>query len=91
MKAHLRGNSAPVAKMLGSGKMTLIISNEEIKDIIKIVKSLKDPGLLIKYVTQTTENETKDQRSRLFGMPLDTPGTSFFWKYFSRKRSDQDW
>ena len=36
-------------KTLGSGKMpTLIISNDEINDIIKIVKSLEDSGLLLK-------------------------------------------
>ena len=36
-------------KMLGSGNMrTSIISNDEIKDIIKIAKSLKDSGLLLK-------------------------------------------
>ena len=41
-------------KVLGSGNMTtLIISNDEIEDIIKIVKSLEDSGLLLKGVTKT--------------------------------------
>ena len=40
-------------KILGSGNTTLIISNNEIKNIIKIVKSLKDSGLLLKGVTET--------------------------------------
>ena len=41
-------------KILGSGDMTtLIISNDEIGDIIKIVKSLEDSGLLIKEVIET--------------------------------------
>ena len=35
-------------KMLGSGNTTLIISNNEIEDIIKIVKSLEESGLLLK-------------------------------------------
>ena len=40
-------------KILGSGnKITLIISNDEI-NVIKIVKSLEDSGLLLKGVTQT--------------------------------------
>ena len=39
-------------KILGSGNTTLIISNDEIHDIIKIVKSLKYSGLLIKGVTE---------------------------------------
>ena len=36
-------------KMFGSGFRTLIISNEEINDIMKIVKSLEESGLLIKW------------------------------------------
>ena len=41
-------------KILGSGNnITLIISNDEINDIIKIVKSLEDSGLLLKGVTET--------------------------------------
>ena len=46
--------------MLGSGVTTLIISNEEMNDIIKIVKSLKESGLLIKGISQTIKNETKE-------------------------------
>ena len=41
-------------KILGSGNTTmLIISNDEINDIIKIVKSLEDSVLLLKGVTGT--------------------------------------
>ena len=44
-------------KILGSGNnITLIISNDEIEDIIKIVKSLEDSGLLLKEVTETVQN-----------------------------------
>ena len=38
---------------------TLIISNDEIEDIIKMVKSLDDTGLLLKGVTETVRNEVK--------------------------------
>ena len=41
---------------------TLITSNDEIKDIIEIVKSLKDSGLLLKGVSQTIQNEVKEQK-----------------------------
>ena len=47
-------------KILGSGNTTLIISNNEMEDIIKIVKSLEDSGLLLKEVTQTVQNEIKE-------------------------------
>ena len=38
---------------------TLIISNDEIEDIIKMIKSLEDTGLLLKGVTETVRNEVK--------------------------------
>ena len=41
---------------------TLIISNDEIEDIIKMVKSLEDSGLLLKGVTQIVQNELKEQK-----------------------------
>ena len=46
-------------KVLGSGNTTLIISSNEIHDIIKIIKSLEDSGLLLKGVTETVQNEVK--------------------------------
>ena len=42
-------------RVIGSGTTT-VISNEKIKDIIKIIKSLEDSDLLIKDVIQTIEN-----------------------------------
>ena len=44
-------------KMFGSGFTTLIISNEEMNDIMKIVKSLEESRLLIKGVIETIRNE----------------------------------
>ena len=53
-------------KILGSANMTkLIISNDEIHDIIKIVKSLEDSGLLLKRVTETVQNEVKEHKRRI--------------------------
>ena len=50
-------------KMLGSGATTLIISNDfEMNDILKIVKSLEDSGLLLKGVSETIQHEAKEQR-----------------------------
>ena len=64
-------------KILGSGNMTtLIISNDEIHDIIKIVKSLEDSGLLLKGVTETVQNEVKEQKGGFVSMLLGTLGAS---------------
>ena len=45
--------------MFGSGMTTLIISNEEINDIMKMVKYLEESGLSIKRVGETIKNEAK--------------------------------
>ena len=46
-------------KMLGSGTATLIISNDEMDDILKIVKSLEDSNVLLKGVSETIQHEGK--------------------------------
>ena len=46
-------------KILGSGNTTLIISNKDMDDLIKIVQSLEDSGLLLKGVTESVQNEVK--------------------------------
>ena len=42
---------------------TLIISNDEIHDIIKIVKSVEDSGILVKRITETVQNKVKEQKA----------------------------
>ena len=68
-------------KILGSGhnrpsSTTLIIPNDEIEDIIKRVKSLEDSGLLLKGVTETVQNEVKEQKEGFLNMLLGTLGAS---------------
>ena len=63
-------------KIHGSGTTTLIISNEEMNDIMKIIWSLKDSNILLKGATKTFENETKEQKGGFLSMLLGTLGTS---------------
>ena len=51
---------------------TLITFNEEMKDIMKIVKSLEESDLLIKDVSKTIQNEAKEQKGRFLSMLLGT-------------------
>ena len=46
-------------KIHGSGKTTLIISNEEMNDIMIIVQALEDSNILLRGVTKTIKNETE--------------------------------
>ena len=49
---------------------TLIISNDEINNIIKIEKYLKDSGLLLEGVTEAVQNEVKEQKGGFLSMLL---------------------
>ena len=64
---------------------TLIISNDEIHDIIKIVKSLEDSGLLLKGVTETVHNEVKEQKGGFLSMLLGTVGASLLGNLLTGK------
>ena len=55
---------------------TLIITNDEMEDIIKIVKSLEYSGLLLKGVSETLQNEAKKQKGGFLSMLLGTLGVS---------------
>ena len=61
-------------KILGSGNTKLIKSNDEMEDIIKIVKSLEDSGLLLKGVSETIQNDVKEQNEGFLSMLLGTLG-----------------
>ena len=64
-------------KILGSGNnTTLIISNDEMDGILKIIKSLEDSGILLKVVSETIQHEAKEQGGGFLSMLLNTLGTS---------------
>ena len=71
-------------KMLGSGATTLIISNDENDDILKIVKSLESSGVLLKGVSETIKHEAKEQRGGFLGMLLGTLGASLLGDVLSK-------
>ena len=63
-------------KMFGSGSTKLIISNEEIEDIMRKVKSLEESGLLIKYISEAIKNERKEQKVGFLQILLALLGAS---------------
>ena len=72
--------------MFGSGNTTLITSIEEMNDIMNIVKSLEESGLLIKNVSQTIKNEAKEQKGGFLGMLLGTLVASLLENLLKSKR-----
>ena len=84
--AALAADAGIHKKILGSGNTTtLIISNNEMEDIIKIVKSLEDSGLLLKGVTETVQNEVKEQKGGFLSMLLGTLGASLLGNLLTGK------
>ena len=70
-------DAAKNKKILGSGNhTTLIISIDDMQDLLKIVKSLEDSGTLLDGMTETVKNEVKEQKGVFLSMLLGTLGTS---------------
>ena len=71
-------------KMRGEG-VKLVIEQEDMNDIIKIIEALENSGILLKGVTKTIENETKKQRGGFLSMLLGTLGASLLGNLLSEK------
>ena len=69
-------------KILGSGNTILIISNEEMNDIMKIVQALEDSNILVKRVTKTIKNK---QKGGFLSMVLGTLVASLLGNLLTRK------
>ena len=74
-------------KLFGSGTTTLIISNDEMDDILKIVKSLEDSNVLLKGVSETIQHEAKEQRGGFLSILLGTLGASLLGDILSKDLS----
>ena len=77
--AALAADAGIHKKILGSGhnnNTTLIISNDEMDDVLKIIKSLEDSEVLLKGVSETIEHGAKEQRGGFLSMLLETLGAS---------------
>ena len=74
-------------KIFKSGVTTLIISNEEMNDIMNIVKSVKESGFLIKGVSETIKTEAKVQKGGFLSTFLGTLGASLLRNLLAGYRS----
>ena len=67
-----------------SGATILLISNDKMNDIMKIVQALEDSNILLKGVTKAIKKETKEQIRKIFKY-LGTLGVSLFGNLLSGK------
>ena len=61
------------------------MSNEEMNDIMKIVQAHEDSNILLKRVTKTTKDETKEQKGGFLSMLLGTVGASLLGNLLTGK------
>ena len=71
-------------KIHGSG-VKLIIEQEDMNDIMKIIEALENSGILLKGINKTIENETKEQRGGFLSMLLGTLGASLLGNLLTGK------
>ena len=64
------GLTAAALATNGSGTTTLVFSKEDLDDIMKIVKALKEFGLLIKDISEISQNKAKEQKGGFLGLLL---------------------
>ena len=69
----------------GPGTTTLIIPNEEMNCIKKIVQALKDSNIFSKGVTKTIRNKIKEQKGGSLSMLLENLGASLLGNLLSGK------
>ena len=56
--------------------MTIVVISNEVLNIMKLVKSLEESGLLTKGISETIKSEAKDQKDWFLGMLLGILGAS---------------
>ena len=74
-----------IQKKIHSSGATLIISNKEMNEIMKIVTALQDSNILLKGAAKTIKNETNKKKGGFLSMLLGTLGASLLGNLFSRK------
>ena len=89
IKKILESGHRPSSSASHNNNAILIISNDEVKDIIKIVKSLKDSTLLPEGVSKTIQNEAKEHRGGFLSMLLGTLGANLLGNILAGKRKNR--
>ena len=76
LTAAMSAIDGSIQKKIHDSGVKLIIEQEDMNDIMKIIEALENSGILLKGISKTIKNETKEQRGRFLGMLLGTLGAS---------------
>ena len=85
LTAAMSAIDGSIQKKMGGEGIKLIIEQEDMNDIMKIIEALENSGILLKGVKKTIENETKEQRGRFLSMLLGTLGANLLGNLLSGK------
>ena len=76
LTAAMSATDGSIQKKIHGSGVKLIIEQEDINDIVKIIEALENSGILLKVVSKTIENKAKEQRGGFLSMLLGTIGAS---------------
>ena len=85
LTAAMSAIDGSIQKQIHASGIKLIIEQEDMNDIMKIIEALENSGILLKGVRKTTENETKEQRGGFLSMLLGTLGASLLGNLLTGK------
>ena len=85
LTAAMSAIDGSIKKKIRGDEFKLVIEQEDMNDIIKIIEALENSGILLKGVTKTIENETKEQRGGCLSMSLGTLGASLLGNLLTGK------
>ena len=76
LTAAMSATDGSIQKKIHYSGIKLIIEQEDMKDIMKIIEALENSSILLKGVSKTNEYESKEQRGGFLSMLLGTLGAS---------------
>ena len=76
LTAAMSAIDGSIQKMIHGSGVKLIVEQEDMNDIMKIIEALENSGILLKGVSKTIENETKEQRGGFLSMLLGILGAN---------------
>ena len=83
LTAAMSAIDGSIQKKIHGSRVKLIIEQEDMNDIMKIIEALENSGILLKGVSKAIENETKEQRGGFLSMLLGTLGASLLGNLFT--------